>query len=259
VTEITHDPSTHPYPYTLHTPRGPVRAAKIVHATNGHAGHLLPALRGTIFPLRGTMSTQKATCEFGRQGHNLAWSLINSGGFDGATNTLEPGLYYSCQNPVTGDIFVGGERGSIDGLLVSDDSTLDERSKENLTTVFPRLLTKGWDDGAKSEAIRTWSGIMGFTVDRLPLVGRLPGWITRRGEEGSKSGGEGEYIAAGFNGYGMPLCWSSGEAVAKMVLGVDADEYDFLPEVFRADEERLRRCEKMVEVSALQMLFGGRH
>lgn len=250
VTEITYEPETNTtHPYVVHTPRGTVRAARIVHATNGYAGHLLPELRGKIYPVRGTMSTQTATEEFGRHGHELSWSVVSSPHFDSATNALELGLYYGNQNPKTGDIFFGGEKARLDGLLVSDDSVVEDPCRENIATLLPRYFTRGWSNGQKPEVKEVWSGIMGFTADRLPLVGPLPRSVTGRGAEG------GEWIAAGFNGYGMPLCWSSGEAVAKMLLGEDTP--DFLPQLFLATKERLEDEQRMAVGPALELFFGG--
>ena len=51
--------SDNAYPYIVNTPRGAVRAAKVFHCVNGFARHLLPKLRGPLFPCRLSMSTQK--------------------------------------------------------------------------------------------------------------------------------------------------------------------------------------------------------
>lgn len=250
VTEIGYDPDTdRAHPYVLHTPRGLVRASRIIHATNGYSGHLLPELRGKIYPFRGTMSTQKAPPEFGRHGHERSWGVVSSGHYDSKTGLLEAGLYYGNQNPKTGDIFFGGEKVAINEMLVSDDSLVPGSSLQNISTVLPRYFLKGWEHGEKPEVKKVWSGIMGFTVDRLPLVGSLPVSVTKRGEE------HGEWIAAGFNGYGMPLCWSCGEAVAKMLLGHDVG--DFLPRVFLTTEDRLQDAQRMSPLRPLEMWFGG--
>ncbi|UNI17912.1 hypothetical protein JDV02_004220 [Purpureocillium takamizusanense] len=253
VTAVAHDPSHATHPYILDTGRGAVRAKRVVHATNGFTGHLLPALRGKIFPLRGTMSTQVAPPAFGRRGHEVTWTMVNSGVFDDAADAFEIGLYYSNQNPDTGDIFIGGEKVRLDELLVSDDTEVRAPCRDNIAAVLPRYHTRGWADGRAPEVKKVWSGIMGFTADRLPLVGRLPRSATRRG-------GDDEWIAAGFNGFGMPLCWSSGEAVARIMLGDDDDDDDvddFLPGAFLATEERLDDEARMATRTALELLLGG--
>lgn len=72
---------------------------------------------------------------------------------------------------------------------------------------------------------------MGYSADGLPLVGRLPSALTGRT-------GEGEWIAAAFNGYGMANCLMSGEALALMMLGDNVS--DWLPEAYGLDEKRLQ-------------------
>ncbi|KAK9446329.1 FAD dependent oxidoreductase [Metarhizium brunneum] len=151
----------------------------------------------------------KSTAAFGNRGGEVTWSVMGGGGYDPETQIVDVGLLYSNQNPRTGDIFIGGEKAKIRELLVSDDSQIGAPCVENLSSVLPTIFTRGWEDGEKPQVCKIWSGIMGFTADRLPIIGSLPLEVTKRGEEG------GEWIAAGFNGYGMPLCWSSGEAVAK--------------------------------------------
>lgn len=197
------------------------------------------------------MSTQKAPTAFGRHGHELSWCFYSSTDFNHAANTFEFGLYYSNQNPNTGDIFVGGEKARLNELLVSDDSQVGKPCVESISAVLPRYFTRGWEEGESPEVKEVWSGIMGFTADGLPLVGRLPQSISHRGEEDVG----GEWIAAGFNGHGMPQCWSSGEAVAKMILGVDVS--DFLPDVFLATKERLEDGQRMATVPAIERLLGG--
>ena len=246
VTGVSYEPQRNSsHPYILNTPRGPVRAAKVIHATNGYSGHLLPTLRGKIYPLRGTMSTQKSTEAFGKYGMERAWSFIHSGKFDAATEIFATGLYYSNQNPKTQDIFIGGENAPIREMFVADDTEVTAASKGNISNVLPKYFENGWKEGEAPEVRKVWSGILAFTGDRLPFVGKLPSNIIGRGEE------EGEWIAAGFNGYGMPQCWSAGEAVAKMLLGQDVS--DFLPESYMATEERIKR---LSAETALQRLIG---
>lgn len=253
VTQITYDAAgSETHPYVLTTPRGVVRASKVLHATNGYSGHLLPGLRGKIYPLRGTMSAQKPTDAFGQHGRDVTWSRVGNdgggGGFDVATNVIDLGLYYSNQNPNTGDVFLGGEKAHVNELFTSDDTVVGAPCEENLRTKLPKCFVSGWEDTSTHEVRSVWSGIMGFTADRLPLVGSLPRSVTNRGTQG------GEWIAAGFNGYGMPLCWSSGEAVAKMVLGQAV--VDFLPDAFVITDERLQ-SENMSPTASIDGLFSG--
>ena len=75
--------------------------------------------------------------------------------------------------------------------------------------------TFGREEGLAVE--QEWTGVLGFTTDGRPLVGELP---TRP---------RGCYVAAGYNGHGMPQCFGTGKAVARMIAagggdGIGADD-----------------------------------
>lgn len=93
----------------------------------------------------------------------------------------------------------------MDESISADDSVVGRHSVTHLQTVLPRFFGKSVD--APWRLVSSWSGIMGYSADGLPLVGRLPSALTGRT-------GEGEWIAAAFNGYGMANCLMSGERLA---------------------------------------------
>lgn len=186
------------------------------------------------------MSVQKSTPAFGDHGDSLTWSMVNNRVYDVKTDILEAGTYYAHQNVISGDIFIGGEKTSVREFYVADDSEINPHCADNFKTLLPRYFINGWSEEEKPDVKAQWTGIMGFTGDRLPLVGRLSEEVTQRGE--------GEWIAAGFNGYGMSLCWSCGEALAKMVLGMDAD---FLPAPFLVTRERVEEPAKRGALDAV--------
>lgn len=211
--------------YHVSTQRGSVRAKTVIHATNGHAGHLLPGLRGALFPVRGQMSTQTPSAAFGNKyaGHR-SWSIHYDAGFD-----------YITQSGQTGEIFHGG------GLAQSIERGLGElgntRDDVNSVQAMAHLggalnATFGIEDDQKmsSGMKAAWTGVMGFTADGLPLVGRLPKEATQR--EGS-----GEWIAAGFNGYGMANAWLCGQHIADRVLG--KQDAQAVPQAYKISRERL--------------------
>lgn len=233
VSAVTYQPEKdRDHPYIIETPRGAVRATKVIHCSNGWTGHLLPKLRGKIFPLRGTMSVQKAGPELPHKGDERSWSMIDKPRYDPQDGTFSYGLYYITQGPTTGDVFIGGEKQQIGEVLSSDDTAISSISKTTLENILPTIFAKGWREGEVPEVRKPWSGIMGFTPDHVPWVGQVPKSVTGRA-------GDGEFIAAGFNGYGMPLCWGCGEAVAKMMLGKQAEVSEWLPESFLMTEKRL--------------------
>lgn len=225
------------YPFTLTTPRGLVKAKHVIHCTNGHASHLLPGLRGLIYPLRGTMSTQSPHAGFPNLGNKLSWALQIDPSYDAQKTTVEAGLYYITQNAKSGDIFIGGEYSNILEVLSSDDSKICETTKQNIMSVLPRIFKQYKEGTVKS----VWSGILAFTADGLPLVGQLPGFITHPDCSDTARVAGNQWIAAGFNGYGMPQCWGAGEAVAKLLLGgpkARSEVFEWLPEAFAVTEER---------------------
>jgi glycine/D-amino acid oxidase-like deaminating enzyme len=218
------------HPYILTTPRGTVRAAKVFHCVNGFTGHLLPKLRGSIFPCRLSMTTQKP----GPQWENRPYSFLfhKKQSWDPITTLVEQGLYWMQQNAKTGDLFVGGDLQRLDDFISSDDSVISADSASNLTTLLPKsIFNKGWTNPITNDTLssapalhRFWSGIIGLTGDQLPIVGKVPMCISDRNIE------EGEWIAAGFNGYGMCQAWLSGQAIARMALGESKPEW--LPNVY---------------------------
>lgn len=143
------------------------------------------------------------------------------------------------QNAETGDLFVGGDLQRLDDFLSSDDSVISADSARNLTDLLPkRLFKEGWTNPITNTTMtsatalhRIWSGILSMTADQVPIVGSVPTSISGRNVEG------GEWIAAGFNGYGMSQCWLCGEAIARMALGEQKPEW--LPDVYLSTERRL--------------------
>jgi glycine/D-amino acid oxidase-like deaminating enzyme len=71
--------------------------------------------------------------------------------------------------------------------------------KDFVWSSFPFLAK----EGAKVDY--EWTGIMAFTPDENPLVGKIRG--------------ENEWISAGFTGYGMPRTFHGGKYLAEMMLG----------------------------------------
>lgn len=232
ITNICFGGDDNTYPYVLQTPRGCIRATHVIHATNGYAGHLLPNLRGKIFPWRGIMSTQKATAAFGDHGNDHAWSICLTPHYDERTQIFETGLYYSNQNARTKDIFIGGDRAPLDEIVGTDDSVVCSAAEKNIAQVLPRHFQPAWSGRDYSVIQKAWSGVMGITSDGHPLVGRLH-------EDATGRQGVGEWMAAAFNGYGMPQCWSAGQAVAKMILKEDVSGW--LPESYCPSTERLAK------------------
>lgn len=191
------------HPYLVYTPRGNIQAKHVVYCSEAHAPHLLPQLRGIIYPLRRQMSVQQADL-FPVEQAKYSWGFIYQNTFD-----------YMSQSARTGEIYLGGgtllpEEGNSQFLANPSDEadiTSTMHLKGVVSTVFgvPSVETKS-----------TWTGIMGFSLDKLPLVGRLPASALVRADD-QPGPYHGQWIAAGFGGYGMVNSWLSGQALAERV------------------------------------------
>ncbi|KAJ5616545.1 hypothetical protein N7537_001659, partial [Penicillium hordei] len=220
---------TNIYPYTLHTSRGPLRARTVVHCTNGYSGHLLPRLRGLVHPFKGTMTVQDPQNAVSNQGTAVSWGFHYPPSYDPETQRLGYGLYYLGQSAKTGYFYFGGENARLEESVSADDSSVADHSVKHLEVVLPRFFGKS--NRPDWRLVSSWSGIMGYSSDGLPMVGRLSPKLTGRE-------GDGEWIAAAFNGYGMANSLMSGEALALMILGEDVS--DWLPVAYELGEKRLR-------------------
>ncbi|KAL8397349.1 hypothetical protein RB594_004170 [Gaeumannomyces avenae] len=248
------------FPYLITTPRGAVRARHVVHATNAHAGNLVPGLRGKTTGVLAHMSAQRPGADFPRRGDGagaLSWGLVYGGSaFDYVTQ--RPG-----GGGGGGDLMVGGgfSRSAKQGgdmVGVYDDSRLDALTAAHLEGIMPAVFRPRWgaDEAAGGPRVKSlWSGVLGFTADLLPLAGRLderttgrkvPPTRKRRGGKAFKGGSAadeqatppepGEWIAAGYCGEGMVWAWLSGTAVGIMLSGC---ENVHLPEAPGRPEGRL--------------------
>jgi glycine/D-amino acid oxidase-like deaminating enzyme len=213
--------------YRVQTPRGTIEASHVVYCTNGYTSHLLPKLSGKLFPFRGTMTAQDLGPSFLNRAWLNSWSFLSQSRTDPESGVTNPGLYYLTQDPHYGYMMLGGEYDKLETIVSSDDSQLNPISAEKVVELLPKVF-----DGVSSapEVKSIWSGVMGFTTDGLPLIGPLSECMTGRK-------GSGEWIAAGFNGYGTGYCLSCGVAVAQMILGKDVSSW--VPAVLFLTDGRL--------------------
>jgi sarcosine oxidase subunit beta len=174
----------------------PILAGEVVLATNAWTPQLLPELpTGALVPARGQILVTQPlppllACPFGTN-------------FDKEYGRQTPG----------GQIVCGGYRRlDVDEGLGSyrEEVTLPVLSgiARCLTNLFPVLR-------GKARVVRAWSGIMGFTADGLPLIGRY-------------EPAPGLTIAAGFNGSGFSWGVVLGTVVARL-LGGQEPAFDIAP------------------------------
>ena len=100
----------------------------------------------------------------------------------------------------------------------------------HLSGIINAVWGKDEHESASSHVLAAWTGVMGFTSDGLPLIGRLS-------QEATSRAGQGEWIAAGFNGYGMANAWLSGKYIADQLLSREDD--GVLPRSYLISAKRL--------------------
>ena len=112
------------------------------------------------------------------------------------------------------DIAIGGglTKGADDGLYefgTTDDSTTDPVIVSYLQESASRYFDTHWGhDHPDGRMRKVWTGIMGYSADGFPFIGRLP-------DE------KGLYIAASFQGGGMVLSFLAAKALAKIITEED--------------------------------------
>jgi sarcosine oxidase subunit beta len=165
-----------------------ILADDVVLATNAYTPTLLPELpKGAIVPARGQILVTQPVPPI------LPHPFGNN--FDKEYGRQVPG----------GPILCGGYR-----RLDEDEGFghYEERVSQPVLAGIARCLTTLFPALAGVKVIRCWAGIMGFTADGLPLIGRMesiPGLT----------------LAAGFNGGGFSWAAITGKIVAALLSGHD--------------------------------------
>ncbi|KAG0652384.1 Gamma-glutamylputrescine oxidoreductase [Hyphodiscus hymeniophilus] len=201
----------------FNTPRGTIKARKVVYTTNGFTSALLPEYAGVIFPVRAICShikipkDEEAPKLLGSYciNYNQSWdyliqredqSIIAGGG--GITFRDD---YSQWRNNV-------------------NDNALIEPARHYFDNYMQRNF-KDWEDsGAYVDKI--WTGITGCTPDSLPHIGSLP----------NKSS---QFVLAGFNGHGMPVIFLAAKGIAQMIKNGITFEETGMPHVFKTTQQRL--------------------
>ena len=165
-----------------------IAAGDVVLATNAYTPALLPELpAGAIVPARGQILVTEPVPPL------LPYPFGTN--FD---------KEYGRQTP-DGKVLCGGYRrlDAGEGL-----GSVAERTSPAVLGGIGRCLADLFPALRGVRTLRAWAGIMGFTADGFPLIGRygpLPG-VT---------------LAAGFNGGGFSWAAATGQAVAELLCGRD--------------------------------------
>ncbi|EED13690.1 conserved hypothetical protein [Talaromyces stipitatus ATCC 10500] len=225
VTSVTSDGSIW---HTIATPRGTVKAKKVVYTTNAYTFGLLPEYEPAIIPAKGMVAhIVSPTDGKGKRPPFLSQTyILRPDSSDGAD--------YMIVRP-DGSIIIGGAHqihtfpekgpeGNSEWYGNIDDASLIESTKDYFEGYMQRYFV-GWEDtGAVVEGL--WTGIMGYSADSAPHIGAIPSRPT-------------QFIAAGFNGHGMPVIFLSTKGLAQMILHDKSFDDTDLPRIYKSSAERL--------------------
>lgn len=208
--------------FIIDTPRGKMHAGKVVYANNAYVSGLLPQYKKNIVPCKGICC--QITVPDGVTAPLLNNSYIH--------RTEDNVLSYMIPR-ADGSIVVGGaaaifrkhEDQWYDNV---NDSVLIDSAKDYYNDYMQKNY-RGWEDSG-AEINKIWTGVMGYSYDSNPHIGVVP------------SGGNDQYILAGFNGHGMPVIWLSSKELAKMISQDIPFEQTSLPRLFQTSKFRIDRA-----------------
>lgn len=152
--------------WAVKTPRGTIRARKVIFATNGYTAALLPQFKDRIIPVRGVCS--RISVPEDKTAPHLPFSYALRHG---------PNLYdYQVTRP-DGSIVVGGARTEIfhqkqEWYNVFDDSKVPTAAAPYFDGFMQRFY-RGWEDSDAS-LDRIWTGIMGVSSATAPNYPPVP-------------------------------------------------------------------------------------
>ena len=174
----------------IHTEKGVVRADYMVLAGNAYLRETQPYLFRRLMPVGSYIIATEPL------GENRAKGLIS--GDEAVTNCSFIVDYFR----LSGDkrMLFGG-RATYSGLEPND---LGGFVRPRMLHVFPQL------EDVKIEHV--WGGYIGFTVDRMPHVGRI----------GSRT-----YFSQGYSGHGLALSNMCGKILAQAIRG-QAEQFDVM-------------------------------
>lgn len=167
---------------TVQTAKGLIRAQIVLVCTNAYTPKLLPWFKDKIDPVRGQMlATAPAPPLFDRP-------IYADHGYD----------YW--RQDEKGCLVLGGWR----NLDPSTEVGFTEILNDDIQSAMTRFVHK-FPRFKDIEITHRWSGIMGFSVDGLPILGSPPG-------------SHSVLAAAGFTGHGFGFAQLAGEALVEVAL-----------------------------------------
>ncbi|KAG2411499.1 hypothetical protein HFD88_009054 [Aspergillus terreus] len=192
VTDITQHPP-HNGGWRVTTSRGTIHARRVILATNAFTSALAPEYARAIVPCKGIC------CHVAAPSSETLRQLPGT-----YCIRLRPGAVVYLIDRGQGSIIVGGAQHTFKAAREQwynnpDDASLIQKA-EGFFDGFMQRTFLDWQD-IHSSIKHIWTGVMGYSADSLPHVGEIPGK-------------PGQFIAAGFNGHGMPVGFLVGDGFA---------------------------------------------
>lgn len=191
------------------------------------------------------MSAQDPGENFPDYADKISWTFLEEPSHNQKAGTVRLGWVYGLQNRSPGcEVWIGGEDRRPEEIISPDDSVISVQGREDLENVLPHYFNDTWvSQPPKIKGM--WTGIVALTGDTLPLVGNLPASATGRK-------GTGEWIAAGWNQYGMTNGLTGGAALAGMMFREKPPAW--FPEQYLPTEERLSDKKMLPQHSTISFM-----
>jgi glycine/D-amino acid oxidase-like deaminating enzyme len=168
----------------VHGQRATVRATQVCLCTNAYSPAIHPYFNEIVAPKRAQI---------------LVTSPVPR--FLDVPVSVEAGFQYFRQLP-DGRFLVGGQRNR---FVDEEVGYNDVETSRGVQGEIERFVLRHFPELAGTTIERRWSGILGFTPDHLPVVGRLPDMPD-------------VYFAVGFSGEGMGMGAATAERTAALML-----------------------------------------
>jgi gamma-glutamylputrescine oxidase len=167
-----------------------LEAEQVVIATDGYTSGLLPELDAAVKPTRGQVVVTEP----------LERRLFP------CPHYARHGYDYWQQTP-GGRLVAGGFRYK----ALDHEYTAEEATTPLIQGYLEQFVAELVGEDAR--ITHRWAGLFGTTVDRLPLVGPLPGR-------------DGVWVSAGYSGHGNVMGLACGELVGRAILGEQVPELE---------------------------------
>ncbi len=168
----------------VETSAGTIHASRVVIAVNAWSDELVPALAGTIVPVRGQI---------------LAYEPIPPVFTTGLAASVTPTGEYWQQTP-DGSIVIGGCRGDAPN---GDVGIREMVPTPDVIGAIEAVLPRLFPELTGLRVARRWAGPMAFTADYLPIADVAPDL-------------PGVWVVGGFCGHGMPYGPCLGQLLAEV-------------------------------------------